>query len=147
MAHKVTPRHPLAPLEDKLVFCGARNARGWWKPKRTRHNRLTAYAALHGQATTALAPPSRNHCTPAGRGHAGAESMGPLAPHVGRLIRSLHDYLLCILEVAPPRPCHCQRDAAAEFYGTITRSRPRTQPRPDTIHGSILYLLAACKIK
>ncbi len=91
MADKMTPHHTLAPLEDELVFRGARNARGWWKRMGTRHNRLTAFAALHGQAATALAPPCRNHCTPAGRGHAGAEPVGPLAPHIGRLIRSLHD--------------------------------------------------------
>ncbi len=57
MADKMTPRHTLAPLEDELVFRGARNARGWWKRMGTRHNRFTAFAALHGQATAALAPP------------------------------------------------------------------------------------------
>lgn len=57
VANKMTPRHTFAPLEDELVLRGARNARGWWKRMGTRHNRFTAFAALHSQATAALAPP------------------------------------------------------------------------------------------
>jgi len=38
MAHKVTSHHTLAPLEDKLVFRCAPNARGRWKPMGARHN-------------------------------------------------------------------------------------------------------------
>ena len=136
MAHEMTAHHTLAPLEDELVFRGARDARGWWKPMRARHNRLTAFAASHRQAAAALAPPGRNHCTPAGRGHARTEPVGPLAAQIGRLIRSLHIYLLCALEVAPRHPGPWRGCAAAELQETMNRFPPPDTLRPDTLHGA-----------